>query len=80
MSTKAGQIKSWQKSEKLFTERNKRLNFEAYLLNEEPSSWFPLIEWKWLVPDPMRGSWIFYQTERVWIVFRGLMSCPNTVK
>ena len=80
MSTKAGQIKSWQKSEKLVTERNKRLNFEAYLLNEEPSSWFPLIEWKWLVPDLMRGSWIFYQTERVWIVFRGLMSSPNTVK
>ena len=38
MSTKAGQIKSWQKSEKLVIERNKRLNFEAYLLNEEPSS------------------------------------------
>ena len=45
-------------------------------MTEEPNSWFLLIEsLKWLVPDPLRGSWIFYQTERVWVVFRSLMFC-----
>ena len=39
-----------------------------------------LSHWKWLVPDPMPGSWNFSQTQGVWIVFRGLTSCPNSVK
>ena len=37
--------------------------------------WSPLTQflipadWKWLVPDPMHGSWIFCQTERLWSAF-----------
>ena len=39
------------------------------------SLWSPLTQflipanWKWLMPDPMHGSWIFCQTERFWTAF-----------
>ena len=51
--------------------------FEVYFHPVLDSRW--LSHWKWLVRDPMRGSWIFCQTE-VWIVFCGLMSWPNAEK
>ena len=51
--------------------------FEVYFHPVLDSRW--LSHWKWLVRDPMRGSWIFCQTE-VWIVFCGLMSWPNAQK
>ena len=44
---------------------------------------------KWLLPDAMHGSWIFCQTERVWIVFlqhnvlskhsKTTVTCPKIV-
>ena len=64
--------------------------FEVYLLTGNPvldSHW--LKHWKWLAPDPMLVSWIFGQTQRVWIVFlqpvllklsKITVTCPNPIK
>ena len=53
--------------------------FEVYLLTGETSfDSYWLNHWKWLVLDPMRGSWIFCQMERVWTVFRGLTSSQTS--
>ena len=53
--------------------------YKAYLLTEETSSWFPLIEsLKITCIKSYAWSLKFYQTERAWI-FCG-MSYPNWVK
>ena len=51
--------------------------FKAYLLTEEASSLFPLIE-SLKIACARSYVWLlnFYQRERVWIVFCG-MSYPN---
>ena len=54
---------------------------KVYLLTGELSSWFWLIEsLKMICAKIMHGSWIVCQKEGVLIVFRRLMSCPNSVK
>ena len=63
--------------------KNERLNLWSIFIDWEiqpvlDSHW--LNHWKWLVPDPMHGSWIFCQTESVWTVFYSPMPYPNSVK
>ena len=66
------------KWKKRVTERNKRLNLWILFNNRgtQPAydfCWFN--HWKWLVPYPMRGSWIFCQTER----YRDCFLQPNVL-
>ena len=55
--------------------------FVAYLLIKEISSWFLLIGSLKMTYARVLCEWFlnFYQTERVWIIFRG-MSYPNLIK
>ena len=47
----------------------------------EVSSWFPLIESSKMTCDwSICGSWICCQTQRLRIVFRGITSCPYSLK
>ena len=75
---------------KVLLKEIKDWTFEAYLLTEETSSWFPLTEetssWFPLTESFKRTcarsyAWFlnFYQTERVWIVFCNI-TYPNLVK
>ena len=36
--------------------------------------------WKWHAPDPMCGSWVYYQTERVWIAYHSMSFLPELSK
>ena len=65
------------------TERNKRLSLTLTFINQETQPVYDFCwsnHWKWLVPDPMHGSWVFCQTVGVGIVFHSLTSCSNSVK
>ena len=70
-------VKIWKN---LVQKEIKDWTYKAYLLTEETSSWFLLIE-SLKITYAKSYAWFlnFYQMERLWIVFRG-MSYPNWVK
>ena len=77
-------------NQKNMLQKAEDLTFKVYLLlgNPVPDS-CRLLQWKWLLPDPMHGTWIFCQAERVRIFLQSnilpkfskiTVTCPKLVK
>ena len=77
-------------NQKNMLQRAEDLTFKVYFLlgNPVPDS-CRLLQWKWLVLDPMHGTWIFCQKERVRIFLQSnilpkfskiTVTCPKLVK
>ena len=77
-------------NQKNMLQRAEDLTFKVYFLlgNPVPDS-CRLLQWKWLVLDPMHGTWIFCQKERVRIFLQSnilpkfskiTVTCPKLIK